>query len=77
MATATVTSKGQITVPASVRAALHIETGDRIEFVETDDGRYEIVAATKDVSQLKGMIKAKKRVSIDDMNAAIKSKAAK
>ena len=76
MATATVTSKGQITVPASVRSALHIEAGDRIEFVETVNGRFEIVAATKDVSLLKGIIKTNKRVSIDDMNSAIKSKAA-
>ena len=75
MATATVTSKGQITVPASVRSALHIEAGDRIEFVETEEGRFEIIAATKDVSMLKGIIKTNKRVSIDDMNSAIKSKA--
>ena len=75
MATATVTSKGQITVPASVRSALNIEAGDRIEFVETEEGRFEIIAATKDASMLKGIIKTNKRVSIDDMNSAINSKA--
>ena len=42
MTTATLTSKGQITIPASVRDALHIGTGDRVEFVEVHPGRYEL-----------------------------------
>ncbi|WP_369123396.1 AbrB/MazE/SpoVT family DNA-binding domain-containing protein, partial [Shewanella electrica] len=33
MPTATVTSKGQITIPAAVRRALGLRTGDRVEFV--------------------------------------------
>ena len=34
---ATVTSKGQVTLPVAVRRALSISTGDRLEFtVETD-----------------------------------------
>jgi AbrB family looped-hinge helix DNA binding protein len=33
MTTATVTSKGQITIPANVRRALNVEAGDRPEFV--------------------------------------------
>jgi len=72
MTTATLTSKGQITIPASVRDALHIGTGDRVEFVEVHPGRYELIAATRPVTALKGMFgKAKKAVSIEDMNAAI------
>jgi antitoxin PrlF len=77
MATATVTSKGQITVPASVRESLNIKAGDRIEFVQIAKGKYEVVAASNDVTQLKGMIKVSKNVSIDDMNKAIKLKASK
>lgn len=75
MAIATVTSKGQITVPALIRAELNIQSGDRIEFVKVGEGRYEFVAASKEASQLKGMIKTKKRVSIDEMNRAIQVKA--
>jgi antitoxin PrlF len=72
MATATLTSKGQITIPASIRDALHIGTGDRVEFVEVEPGRYEFIAATRPVTALKGMFgKPKKAVSIEDMNAAI------
>ena len=75
MATATVTSKGQITVPASVRNSLRLQSGDRIEFVETTKGRFEVVAASNDVTELKGMIKTTQKISIQDMNNAIKLKA--
>ena len=72
MTTATVTSKGQITIPANVRQALQVEPGDRVEFVEIDTGRFEVVAATRSVTELKGMFgKPKKSVSIEDMNKAI------
>jgi antitoxin PrlF len=47
MTTATVTSKGQITIPANVRLALQVKPGDRVEFVEVDPGRFEVVAATE------------------------------
>ena len=47
MTTATVTSKGQITIPADVRRTLGVQTGDRVEFVEVQPGRFELVAATR------------------------------
>ena len=72
MATATLTSKGQITIPAEVRAALRVDAGDRVEFVQVAPGRYEFIAATRSVTALKGMFgKPRKAVSVDDMNRAI------
>lgn len=72
MATAVVTSKGQITIPKAVRERLGVEAGDRVEFVETADGAFTVVAATRDVKELKGVIpKPAKPVSVDDMNRAI------
>ena len=77
MTTATITSKGQITIPANVRRALKVETGDRVEFVEIDPGRFEFFAATRSVKELKGMFgKAARRVSIEDMNQAIATRGA-
>lgn len=75
MATATITSKGQITIPAPVRMDLHVGPGDRIEFVKLSDGRYEVVAATQDVSCIKGVVKASRAVSIEEMDNAIRKKA--
>lgn len=77
MATATVTSKGQITIPAQVRAELGISAGDRIEFVEIRRGQFAIVPATRSVKDLKGLFRGRrsKPVSIEQMNAAIAKRA--
>lgn len=77
MTTATLTSKGQITIPAAVREALGVEAGDRVEFVEVAPGRYEFIAATRSVTALKGMFgKPRKTVSIKEMNAVIAKRGA-
>ncbi len=78
MATSTITSKGQITIPAVVRAALGVSMGDRVEFVQVEQGRFELLAATLPVSALKGMIKKpSKAVTIEEMNEAIANNGAK
>ncbi len=72
MAAATLTSKGQITIPSQVREALGLGAGDRVEFVEEGKGKFAIVAATRPVQELKGLIpKPVKPVSVEQMNAAI------
>jgi AbrB family looped-hinge helix DNA binding protein len=78
MATATITSKGQVTIPVSVRLALGLESGSRIEFIETEKGKFSIVPANSSILELKGMLrKPAKAVSIDDMNMAIALQGAK
>jgi len=72
MATATITSKGQITIPIEVREALGLAAGDRVEFVAEEKGVYKVVAATKDVRHLKGLInKPVKPVTVEAMKRAI------
>ena len=74
MSTATMTSKGQITIPADVRKRLGLESGDRVEFVEVEGG-FAIKPANDDVRSLKGLLrKPAKRVSIEDMNAVIRAR---
>jgi AbrB family looped-hinge helix DNA binding protein len=41
---ATVTSKGQITVPNALRQALGVVAGDRLRFVQTPDGAIRLEA---------------------------------
>jgi AbrB family looped-hinge helix DNA binding protein len=73
MTFATVTSRNQITIPAQVRASLGLRPGDRVDFVEIENGQFAIVAVTQSVERLKGMIrKPEIAVSIDDMNEAMK-----
>jgi antitoxin PrlF len=72
MTASTLTSKGQITLPKSVRERLRLDTGARVEFVETDAG-FLLRAATQDIRALRGILKRPKMrpVSIDAMNEAI------
>jgi antitoxin PrlF len=77
MTTATISSKGQITIPATVRLALQVATGDRVEFVEVEAGRFEFFAATRSVKELKGLFaRPESPVSIAQMNAAIAARGA-
>lgn len=72
MPSATLTSKGQITIPVEVRDALGVTFGDRIDFIEVEKGRFVIVPATCPVQMLKGLIpKPKKPVSVEEMNAVV------
>ena len=76
MPKATITSKGQITIPASVRRALRVDSGDRIEFVEVSEGRFEVVAATCSIREFEGMFAADREpITIEQMNEAIASEA--
>jgi len=73
MAGATITSKGQITIPVQIRNALGVSTGDRVEFVELKKGEFAIVAHTRSLRELNGMFKGRrgKPASVADMDAAI------
>ena len=73
MPQATITSKGQITIPARVREALGVDAGDRVEFVEMEKGQFAIVAATRSVRELEGRFRGKvsRPVTIEEMNSAI------
>ncbi len=77
MSAATVTSKGQITLPKLVRDRLGLATGDRVDFVQGADGSYSIIPIKTSIRSLKGCIPApKKPVTVEAMNRAIKRRAA-
>jgi antitoxin PrlF len=77
MATATLTSKGQITIPLDVRHRLKLDTGARVEFIEAADGEFLMRPAVSDVRSLKGLLrKPAKPVSIEDMKKAIRLRGA-
>jgi antitoxin PrlF len=70
MPTATVTSKGQVTIPAEVRRALGLRSGSRLDFIRHGDV-YEIAVVSGSVRSLKGLISAQSPVSLEDMDDAI------
>lgn len=72
MLTATVTSKGQVTIPKLVRKRLGVNPGDRVEFIEIDEGVFQLLVASCDIQSLKGIVpKPAKPVSIEEMNESI------
>ena len=71
MAYATLTSKGQITLPKSIRERLGVGAGDRIEFIESEQG-FLVVSTTRDIRSLRGIVgRFTKRVTIEAMNRVI------
>ena len=70
---ATISSKGQITIPAALRALFGWRTGDAIDFVVCEEtSRVELVAKRNSVTALKGMIgKPKKTASLEEMDTVV------
>lgn len=76
MTSATVTSKGQVTIPVEVRTRLGLRAGSRLTFVPTETGGFEIHVETGSVRDLKGSVpKPTRPVSIDEMDRAIQEAA--
>jgi len=73
MPIATVTSKGQVTIPKVVRDLMHIDAGDQIDFVVTERGDVLVRSVSLDVRALRGLLKRPRRksVSVEEMNASI------
>lgn len=73
MPTATLTSKGQITIPKEIRDQLRLQTGHRLEFEIDKNGKVSLIPRNKDIRSLKGIIRSKRKtpVSVEEMNQAI------
>lgn len=75
MSTATITSKGQITIPIDIRVGLGLDAGDRINFLMDESGQVVFLPVTKNVASLKGIIaKPDHPVSVKDMKATVKAR---
>ena len=74
----TLSSKGQITIPAEIRSVLRLNTGDRIDFVVFDKGRVEMSPKKGAASALKGLVKWRgKPATLSQMDEAIAREACK
>jgi len=76
MSLATITSKGQVTIPIDIRKSLKLEAGDKIEIIVTKEGEAVLKLLSKKVDDVFGMLKKpdQKTVSVDEMNEAIKNR---
>lgn len=72
MSVATVTSKGQVTIPVDVRTGLGLRPGSRLAFVPTGTGGYEIHPEVASIKTLKGAVaRPSSPVSVEQMNDAV------
>ena len=78
MATATLTSKGQVTIPKTVRDALQLREGDKVDFMLTENGAALLKPMTKTVKvdEIFGRLYKSDRdsVSVHQMKAGIRQK---
>ncbi len=79
MATATMTSKGQITIPVKIRKALGLKSGTRIEFYEIEDGVFALRPKTGSIMDLEGCLANRLNYAptIEEMDQAVLEYAAK
>ena len=73
MPEATLTTKGQVTIPKAVRDHLKLETGARVDFVIEDDGTVVLKPVTRDVRELAGLLyrPGRRPISVAEMDEAI------
>ena len=76
MALATLTTKGQVTIPKQVRDTLKLHTGDKIEIIVTENREALIRPISKKVDDIfrKLYKPTRKAVSVESMNDAIKNR---
>jgi antitoxin PrlF len=73
MVRATVTTKGQVTIPKEIRNNAMIESGTQVDFQLQKDGKIILTPIQNDISELKGIVKSRKKkpVSLAEMKKAI------
>ncbi len=68
--TATLTSKGQTTIPKEIRDSLGMKAGDRMTFTLMPDGTVVMRVKNKSITQLAGLLhkKGRKPVPIEQLS---------
>jgi AbrB family looped-hinge helix DNA binding protein len=56
MTTATLTSKGQITIPKTIREQMMLHTGDKLDFTITETGNVLLIPVTRHVKDVFGRL---------------------
>ena len=74
MQSSTLTSKGQVTIPAEVRRRLGLHQGDRVGFV-VDGDEVRLVRRESRIEAAFGICKTETSVSLDDMEQIIRQRA--
>ncbi len=76
MALATLTTKGQVTIPKTIRESLKLHTGDKIEFIITENGEAIIRPISKKVDEVFCKLHKvdRKPISLEAIDDAIRNR---
>lgn len=73
---ATVTSKGQVTLPKEVRERLRVREGDKVRFIVEEGARIAVTRAEHSIRDLFGILgKPRRGATLEEMNEAIRQHA--
>ena len=78
MTTATLTSKGQITIPKKIREQLLLHTGDKLDFTLTAEGDVLLRPVTRHVDEVFGRLDrvGRRPLTATEMDASIQRRMA-
>lgn len=73
MPSATITSKGQVTIPKEIRDYLKLKDGSKVDFVIDEKGEVKVIPLNIPVEALSGILHrpGMKAASLEEMEAAI------
>lgn len=65
---ATLTTKGQVTLPIRLRDALGLKPGDEITFVEDPNGDFLLQAHSHSLADLRGSVRPSRRIRAAELD---------
>jgi AbrB family looped-hinge helix DNA binding protein len=73
MTQATLTTKGQVTVPKAIREQLHLRAGDRIDFIVNESGEAVIRRVSCEAKEIRGILahRGSTPITIEQMDEAV------
>ncbi len=74
MSQATLTTKGQVTIPKVIRDQLDLKAGDRIDFIVSDSGEAVIRRVSRTTEEVQGMLahRARAPLTVEQMDEAVR-----
>ena len=73
MPSATITTKGQVTIPKEIRDYLNLDTGSKVDFVIDENGIVKLIPLNIPIKKLSGILhrKGMKPATLEEMEQAI------
>jgi AbrB family looped-hinge helix DNA binding protein len=77
MNSATVTTKGQVTIPKEIRNYLNLDTGSKVDFVIDENGIVKLIPLNIPIKSLSGILhrKGMKSATLEEMEQTISERA--